>query len=188
MKVLVVLDHPRRNSFCGAIADAFAQGLTQAGHSFEIADLRGEGFDPRMPEADEPDWEDASKVYSPEVLAEQARVARHDAIAFVFPIWWWSVPATTKGWIDRVWNRGWAYGPRKLGLRKGLMIGLGASGPDQFAKRGYDQAMQTQLVTGILNYCGIEDGALELLLETTAPDDQIRTALLERARELGRNF
>lgn len=188
MKVLVVLDHPRRDSFCGAICDAFVDGLTQAGHTAEVADLRTEGFDPRMPVADEPDWNDAAKVYSPEVLAEQARVIRNDAIAFVFPIWWWSVPATTKGWIDRVWNRGWAYGPRKLPLRKGLMIGMGASGPEQFAKRGYDQSMQTQLVTGILNYCGIEDGALELLLEATSLDDAAREALLARALDLGRDF
>ena len=118
MNILVVFDHPRRDSFCGAVLDSFTAGLVRAGHRPEIADLRTEGFDPRLPVDDEPDWDDGDKVYSAAVLAEQARISRNDAIAFVFPVWWWSFPATTKGWIDRVWNNGWAYGGRKLALRR----------------------------------------------------------------------
>ena len=59
-----------------------------------------------------------------DVRDHQARVDAADVLTLIFPIYWWSFPAILKGWIDRVWNRGWAYGPRKLGLRKGLMIGL----------------------------------------------------------------
>jgi putative NADPH-quinone reductase len=51
VKVLVVFDHPRRHSFCGAVLDEFIAGLAEAGHEVEIADLHAEGFDPRMPEA-----------------------------------------------------------------------------------------------------------------------------------------
>ena len=48
-------------------------------HNAEVADLRAEGFDPRLPPADEPDWNDADKVYSAAVLAEQARMTRRRA-------------------------------------------------------------------------------------------------------------
>lgn len=51
MKVLVVFDHPRRESFCGAVADSLVEGLKAAGHVAEFADLRAEGFDPRLPVA-----------------------------------------------------------------------------------------------------------------------------------------
>jgi hypothetical protein len=44
-------------------------------------------------------------------------------MVFVFPVWWWSMPAMLKGWIDRVWNNGWAYGARKLPHRRALLIG-----------------------------------------------------------------
>jgi len=127
LKILVVFDHPRRDSFCGAVLDAFAAGLAVAGHQPEIADLYREGFDPRMPHADEPDWDDPAKRYSDAVLAEQARMTRNEALAFVFPVWWWSVPAMTKGWIDRVWNNGWAYGAAKLPHAGALLIGTGSS-------------------------------------------------------------
>lgn len=187
MKVLIVFDHLRRDSFCGAVLDAFAAGLHQAGHAFEVADLRAEGFDPRLGPEDEPDWSDADKVYSRQVLAEQARVSRNDAVAFVFPVWWWSAPATTMGWIDRVWNRGWAYGPRKLALKKARMLALCASDAEDYAKRGYDTAMRTQLVNGVLEYCGIPDAGIEFL-HGSLGDDATRDRLLEAARRIGTEF
>ena len=187
MNVLVVFDHPRRNSFCGAVLDQFAHGLGDAGHQVEIADLRGENFDPRLTLADEPDWNDSDKVYSDAVRAEQARIARNDALAFIFPVWWWSFPATTKGWIDRVWNYGWAYSTRKLQHKKGLLIGINAGDEAGYQKRGYDSAMRTQLLTGIVNYCGIEDAALELFFDALG-STETRDSLLARARALGAAF
>lgn len=184
MKILIVFDHPRRASFCGAVLDHLLEGLAMAGHGAEVADLRAEGFDPRLPVADEPDWNDADKVYSAEVLREQARIARADALAFVFPVWWWSFTATTKGWIDRVWNNGWAYGARKLPHGKALLIGAASSGEAGYAKRGYDTAMRTQLLTGIVHYCGIPEAHLELLYDVEA-GPEARAAHLARARHLG---
>lgn len=187
MKVLVVFDHPRRQSFCGAVLDRFVGGLEAAGHKAEIADLRAEEFDPRLPVADEPDWDDSGKVYSADVLREQQRIARNDALAFVFPVWWWSFPATTKGWIDRVWNNGWAYGDRKLPHRKALLIGTASSDEAGYQKRGYDSAMRTQLLTGIMHYCGIEDAALHLLYDVMESPER-RAAYLATAESLGERF
>ena len=187
MKVLVVFDHPRRDSFCGALLDALLDGLASAGHRSELADLRAENFDPRLPIADEPDWGDSDKVYSPEVLAEQERISRNDALAFVFPVWWWSFPATTKGWIDRVWNKGWAYGDRKLRHRKALLIGACAGDEQSFAKRGYDTAIRTQLLTGVIDYCGIKEGEMVLLYDVLGLAET-RNAGLARVSELGRTY
>ncbi len=187
MNVLVVFDHPRRKSLSGAVLDQFVQGLHEAGHVPEIADLHAETFNPRMPTEDEPDLVGSANTFTEAVLREQARVERNDAIAFIFPVWWWSIPATTKGWIDRVWNEDWAYGAKKLHLERALMIGLAATGTASFKKRGYTSAMETQLVVGIMNFCGIENARLELLHDTLESDD-IRRALLEEAKILGRTY
>ena len=186
MKVLVVFDHPRRDSFCGSVADSLMAGLRSAGHVPELADLRAEGFDPRLPVADEPDWDDGDKVYSAEVLAEQARIARSDAIAFVFPVWWWSFPAT-KGWIDRVWNNGWAYGDRQLTLQSALLIGTASGSAESYAKRGYDEAMRVQINVGMMEYCGIARSHLELMYDVME-NAATRDALLDRARQLGASW
>jgi len=187
VNVLVVFSHPRRNSFCGAVMDSFIAGLAKAGHKAEIADLHGEGFDPRMTTADEPDWDNPRKRYTDEVLAEQARISRNEALAFVFPVWWWSIPGMLKGWVDRVWNNGWAYGDVTLPHRKALLIGTCSGSAATFAKRAYAPAMQAQLVVGVMNYCGIEAAEMELLYDVM-DTPEIRAGHLARARKLGETF
>src|SRR5262245_26367128 len=187
MNILVVFDHPRRDSYCGALLDSLLDGLRTDGHRAEIADLRAENFDPRLPVADEPDWSDPDKIYSPEVISEQQRILRNDALAFIFPVWWWSFPATTKGWIDRVWNNGWAYGDRKLPHRRALLIGACGGDEKAFTKRGYDNAIRVQLLTGIIDYCGIAEGRLELIYDLLERAD-MRAEGIKRARDLGRTY
>jgi NAD(P)H dehydrogenase (quinone) len=187
MNVLIVFDHPRRDSFCGAVLDQLIDGLGAAGHEAEVADLRAEGFDPRLAAADEPDWSDAHKIYSDVVLAEQARMLRNDALAFVFPVWWWSLPATSKGWIERVWNNGWAYGARKLPHRKALLLGTAGGSAEHYARRGLDHAMRTQLLTGIMAYCGIPEAELHLLFGALG-DGSVRERHLSMARTFGESY
>ena len=135
MNVLIVLAHPRRDSLAGQVADAVASSLAEAGHRPEIADLYREGFDPVLMPPDEPDWDTEDKVYSEAVTREMARVNRNQAIVLVFPIWWWSFPAMMKGWIDRVWNKDYAYGSKTLDHRRALAIGLSASDAEGYASR-----------------------------------------------------
>jgi NAD(P)H dehydrogenase (quinone) len=187
MKVLTVFSHPRRESLSGAVLDAFVSALREAGHEVEVADLHSERFDPVMIEADEPDWDDSRKRYSDVVLREQARIARNDALAFVFPVWWWSLPAMLKGWIDRVWNNGWAYGDMKLPHRRAILLALAAGGQGSYQKNRYDVAMDAQVVHGIMHYCGIADARLHMLYDTL-DNDATRHALIARARELGKTF
>ena len=163
MKTLLVFVHPRRNSLTGRVADIFAEGLEKNGHEVEWADLIGEGFDPVLRAQDEPDWDNPQKLYSAEVQREMKRIERNQATLMIFPVYWWSVPAALKGWIDRVWNNGWAYGDAIFPQRRVWMIGIAGNNADTFVKRGYDTAMQTQLNTGTLDYCGVEERRLELL-------------------------
>ena len=130
---------------------AFADAATAKGHQIEWADLAAEHFDTSLGPADEPDWGDPRKTYSPAVQAEMARILRNEATVMVFPVWWWSVPALLKGWIDRVWNNGWAYGDAKYPHQKVWMIGVAGGDAASYAKRGYDKAMQVQLQIGILD-------------------------------------
>jgi len=187
VKVLIVFSHPRRQSFCGAVLDSFVGGLEEAGHDREIADLHHEGFDPRMPEADEPDWNDPGKRYSDAVLAEQARIARNEAMVLIFPVWWWSLPAMLKGWIDRVWNNGWAYGARKLPHCRALLIGTASGSAASYKRDRYDEAMQAQLVVGTMNYCGIADASLKLYFDITDSAES-RADCLASVRTLGAGF
>lgn len=187
MKVLLVVAHPRPSSLTMSAARAFAEGAAANGHLVEWADLAAEGFDPVLREVDEPDWSNPGKVYSEVVRREMERIERNDATVIVFPVWWWSMPALLKGWIDRVWNNGWAYGGRSYPHARAWMIGIAGNGEADYAKRGYDAAMRTTLDVGTLGYCGIADRRLELLYGSMEGEESI-ARILDRARELGKSF
>ncbi|MFE9748008.1 NAD(P)H oxidoreductase [Saccharothrix saharensis] len=179
MKSLVVVAHPRADSLTSQVASGLVGHLTAHGVEVDLLDLHGEGFDPRMTIEDEPDWADRDKVYSASVRAHMARIEAADLLLVVFPVWWFGPPAILKGWVDRVWNYGFAYGrgrPRLAGKRM-RWIGLAGETRETFAERGMDDVLDRQLRVGVSHYCGITDAALTLLYGTLAGDDHVRGLL-----------
>lgn len=179
MKTLLVVAHPRSDSLTANAASLFAAGIKASGHEVELADLVAEGFDPVLRGDDEPNWSDADKQYSPAVRDEMRRIARNDATVMIFPIWWWSMPAVLKGWVDRVWNHGWAYGGKTFPNRRAWMIGIAGNDAESFRKRGYDRAIEIQLKTGILDYCGVADMRFDVLYGALEGDDAVAKILAD---------
>jgi len=188
MKVLTVVSHPRVNSFTFSVADKFTQGLLEAGHETEVLDLHRIGFDPVLWEADEPDWSIDRKIYSPEAEREIERMKQFDALAYIFPVWWYSVPAMLKGYIDRVWNSGFAYGSAKLPHKQVLWLALAAESKEGMEKRQFDQMLSHQLNIAIAGYCGIANSKVELLYNTLDSNPEIHESLLRHAYQLGLNY
>lgn len=186
-KILLVVAHPRANSLTHAAAGAFKAAAEERGHSVEVADIVREGFDPVLREDDEPDWANPNKTYSPAVQREMTRIARNAATVLVFPVWWWSMPAVLKGWIDRVWNHGWAYGGGTYPHSKVVAIGIAGSDQANYERSEFDRALRIQVENGLLKYCGVAEPRLELLygaLESPAGAEHV----LAEARRLGETF
>ncbi|SDJ83730.1 NAD(P)H oxidoreductase [Sediminibacillus albus] len=188
MKVLTIVTHPRTDSLTFTAAQRFTEGLEAAGHTTETVDLYRIGFQPVLGEADEPDWSADSQHFSPEVEAEIERVKQYDGLAFVFPLWWWSMPAMLKGYIDRVWNYGFAYGPGRLEHERVLWLSLAGAPIERFEKRKYDQMMSHYFNIGLADYCGIKHSSFELFYKTIHPDRGHIEQLLNDAFDLGLNY
>ncbi|MEC4568754.1 NAD(P)H oxidoreductase [Paenibacillus sp. CMAA1739] len=188
MKVLSVVSHPRKDSLTFKVAGRFVQGLADAGHDYEILDLHGIGFDPVLKGVDEPDWSVAEQTFSPEVEMEIKRMKEHDALAFIFPLWWWHLPAMLKGYIDRVLNNGFAYGSNKLHHQHILWIGLAGVSQEQLKKRNYDEMITHLLNVGIADYCGVSNSKVEFLDETLGSNSDHYEMLLDQAYRLGLNY
>ncbi len=162
---LLVVAHPRTDSLTAEVADRVHRRLRAEGSTVDLLDLYAEGFDARLTPVDEPDWENRDKTYSGEVHAHMRRMEAADDLVTVFPVWWFAPPAILKGWIDRVWNYGFAYGrskPRLAGKRM-LWLGLAGGSRDEYAEAGLDTVMDTQLRVGVSEFCGIRDARLRLL-------------------------
>ncbi|MFE3222955.1 NAD(P)H oxidoreductase [Nocardia sp. NPDC059228] len=178
---LVVIAHHRSDSLTAHIARRTVARLESAGYRVDLLDLRAEGFDPRMTEADQPDWGNREKTYSPEVHEHMDRLLAADVVVAVFPVYWASVPAILKGWIDRVWNYGFAYGrskPRLAGKRM-LWLGLGGVAAGDPTVDFMQQALEGQLSMGIAYYCGFSYSAVGLL-----PDAEERRQRLDADGQL----
>ncbi|MFB7589979.1 NAD(P)H oxidoreductase [Streptomyces sp. NPDC056169] len=157
--VLLVLAHPRSDSLTAQVAERQHARLKNEGHTVDVLDLYAEGFDPALRPADEPDWEDREKTYSPEVHAHMDRILAADDILVVFPVWWFGPPAILKGWIDRVWNYGFAYGrsrPRLAGKRL-LWLALMGGTAEEIERLGMEAALDLMLRVGIATFCGLPD-------------------------------
>ncbi|MET1410994.1 NAD(P)H-dependent oxidoreductase [Roseibium sp. HPY-6] len=189
MHVLTVLDHPDPTSFSAAAARKFMDGVASAGHSAELVDLHAEGFDPRWTMADVKADGNASALA--DVGREHARIGRSDAICLVFPLFWWGMPAMTKGWVDRVWSWGWAYDQLddpELSLqrkRPGVLLIPAGARSDEMEERGYLAALETAWIQGTFGYFGFSPRRLELLCGSEGSPER-RAQLLDQSFQAGR--
>lgn len=191
MHVLTVISHPNPASFTHAIAEAFIAGAQEAGHTAEIADLHAEDFDPRWTTPDFDQFEGGASP--PDVLAEQARIDRCDAVCLVFPLYWYGMPAMMKGWADRVWSYGWAYDQivdPNLSMqraRTGVFLVPAGGNPNNWTPYGFTEAMNTLWSQGLMGYFGLSDKRIHLLNGSEGSEAR-RAGLLDRARVSGRTI
>ncbi|MGW2405740.1 NAD(P)H-dependent oxidoreductase [Streptomyces sp. NPDC001739] len=124
-KILVVSAHPEPRSL-NAVLTAFAvEHLRAAGHEVRVSDLYAMKWKATVDADDFPDHAADQRLQvmaaseratlagrlAPDIAAEQEKVRWADAVILQFPLWWFSVPAILKGWIDRVFTSGFGYGP-----------------------------------------------------------------------------
>ncbi len=120
MNVLVLLAHPRRQSFNHAIAEAASRALRAAGHRVIFHDLCEERFPADLPAEEIPD----DGVVPPLIWQHCAELREADGIIAIHPNWWGQPPAILKGWIDRVVRPGVAYRFQETDGGEGIPIGL----------------------------------------------------------------
>jgi NAD(P)H dehydrogenase (quinone) len=122
MRALVVHCHPRAGSFTAAVRDVVLDRLRAAGADVRLTDLYARGFDPGLSAAEHAGYADVPANRAP-VAGDVADLAWCDTLIFVYPTWWYGLPALLKGWLDRVLLPGVAFampdGPGRA-IRPGL--------------------------------------------------------------------
>ena len=173
----IVYTHPEPNSFVAAMRDFTKEALEKHGWQTSMTDLQAINFD-AVASAD--DFSTRSRedylVYpleqrhawqnqtiDPQIAAEVEAVRNADLLVLVFPIFWYSVPAQLKGWIDRVFISGVFYGGTRVydrggmrGKRAMVVASLGGRdymfGPNSI--HGDLKDMLKHLLQGTLGYVG----------------------------------
>ncbi|GHE03076.1 NAD(P)H dehydrogenase [Defluviimonas sp. 20V17] len=122
MRALIVYCHPREDSFTAAVRNTVTARLAAAGAEFRLLDLYARGFDPVMDAAEHGAYLDAPANRAP-VAADVEALLWADTLIFIYPTWWYGLPAMLKGWLDRVLLPDVAFlmpGPGQQGIRPGL--------------------------------------------------------------------
>ncbi|MFD8009257.1 NAD(P)H-dependent oxidoreductase [Streptomyces sp. NPDC058955] len=186
MKTLIVYAHPEPRSLNGSLKDLAVATLEAAGHEVRVTDLYAMKWKAAVdaedygPDASSPlrVAQDSGRAFdsgrlTPDVLAEQEKLLWADTIVFQFPLWWYTMPAILKGWVDRVFTYRFAYGvgehsETKYGERFGegtlagrrALLSVTVGGPEShYAARGINGPIDDLLFPlqhGILYYPGIE--------------------------------
>lgn len=123
MHGLIVLAHPEKNSLNAQLAGAARERFACGGNTVEVLDLYEAGFDPLecgdhygcrangafFSALTEQRHASDTGTLPADVAGAIDQIDRADLVMFQFPLWWWSMPAILKGWIDRVFVWGGVY-------------------------------------------------------------------------------
>ena len=179
MRILIVYAHPEPLSFNAALKNLAVRVLTEAGHEVQVSDLYAMKFDAAGGPADFLELEDptffryqreqiratAANLFVPQLRAEMDKLVWADLVIFQFPLWWFSLPAILKGWVDRVFAMGFSYNIGQS-YEKGIFRGKRAMlsfttggpastyGPD--GKNGNIDELLRHVQYGMLHFIGMD--------------------------------
>lgn len=153
MNTLIVYSHPSKKSYTFQVFERLKSVLSEQNLSFEVSDLYEMNFQCDMSEI-EYEREGFAKIELPiasDVLEEHVKIEKADCIIFLYPVWWSDCPAKLKGWFDRVYSVGYAYGqteslPRMKTLKLGLVICTAGHPNDFLTEIGIAQSMENVML------------------------------------------
>ena len=170
MKTLIVYNHPHEGSFCSAIREAVENGLKTGNHEYKVIDLDKDGFDPVMRSKDLKAFvtagrigEDGLEEVDPLVLRYMKMMRWAEQIVMIFPIWWMTTPAMTKGFIDKVIFPGIVYkmeGGKLISMLSSLKqvtIITTMNTPSEIYHDVFGNPLEGSLIKGTFNQIGIHD-------------------------------
>jgi NAD(P)H dehydrogenase (quinone) len=173
MNTLIVYAHPEPQSFTAALKNCALTTLSSLGHDVIVSDLYAMNFNPVAGPNDMRTTADRSYfhlqveqnlalrdgTFSDDIRREQEKVLWAKVVIFQFPMWWYSVPAIAKGWIDRVLSYGFAYGAGTSLKGRKALLSLTTGGPEhsyQPETRGTVDLLLKHLTDGTFRLCGME--------------------------------
>jgi len=213
MNALIVYAHPEHRSLNGSLHALMVEHLRRAGHHVEVSDLYAMRWKSQL-DADDFPARDTTSRFDPigdsnlaytqgtqteDVAREQAKLLRADVLILQFPLWWFSMPAILKGWVDRVYAYGFAYGvgehsDHRWGERygEGTMVGkramlvVTAGGwESHYGPRGINGPIDDLLFPiqhGVLHYPGFDVMPPVVVYHTSRVDEGRHAAITRELR------
>ncbi len=185
MNCLIIYSHPNPKSFNHAILETLRQALQGQGHEVRVRDLYAMKFDPVLKPKDFDLM--ARQRVARDVQREQDHVRWAETLIFIFPVWWNSLPAIARGYVDRVLSVGFAYSEDAKGLLPGKKVCVIATmnAPQVVCeKAGLFKAMDITIGQSLAGFCGMTLINQKYFNSVASVTDSERAKMLEEVISL----
>jgi len=184
--ILVINAHPSSDSLSGSLAKAYAASAKAAGHTVDLAHLSDLTFDPILHKGYK-----SIQTLEPDLLQMQKRITAAQHVVFVFPVWWGSVPALFKGFLDRTLLPGYAFKYRtdspmwdKLLAGRTARIIVTSDGPIWWNRFIFKDSTIHMMKKAVLEFCGFKVSVTRMGSVKTAKPEQIQK-FINKIADLG---
>jgi NAD(P)H dehydrogenase (quinone) len=166
--------------------------LQKENHHVEVSDLYEMNFQTDMTEQ-EYEREGFARIDLPvsdDVMTEQGKIEQADCIIFLYPVWWSDCPAKLKGWFDRVYSVGYAYGYDANGqkiqkmkkIKSGIVICTAGHSNEFLEETGMAESMRKVMLNDRL---GVRFEKKEMIiLGGTLDIEKVRRLHIDRIEKL----
>lgn len=187
-RVVIIVGHTRRDTYCEALGEAYRDGAASAGHEVSFFATARMAFDPVLtggyvePQRLEPDLE-----------AARAAIHGADHIVIVFPLWLGTLPAILKGFLERVLQpdlleqlRAGRFTRPLKGKTARVVVTMAT--PGLVYRWWYRAHALKTMKRNILGFLGVAPVRTTVLGSVDGAGPEKRRAWLDAAREMGRRL
>jgi len=189
-KILIINGHPKKDSFSSALAKNYKKGAIESGAEVKeiiVTNLPLENY----LRYDHFSGKDVGK----EISDSREKIAWADHIVFVHPVWWGSMPAILKCFIDMVFSSGFAFKykegsgmPEKLLKGRTARIITTMDTPYFIYSYFFGSPSINQLKSRTLEFCGISPVKVSHFGPVQSSNELQRKIFLEKVYQQGKNL
>jgi NAD(P)H dehydrogenase (quinone) len=161
MKNLIIYAHPNEKSYNASILTHIEKELERRKETVDVIDLYKEKFNPVMDENELALYSTGGFI-DPKVGEYRQKIEAADHLIFIFPVWWYDLPAILKGFMDKVLLKNWAYEYSKAGLPVGKLTFIKKTtvittmkSPGWYYWLLYRNSIRYHFIQGTLKFCGM---------------------------------
>ncbi|HOH46223.1 MAG TPA: NAD(P)H-dependent oxidoreductase [Candidatus Cloacimonadota bacterium] len=189
MKILLIQAHPRLDSYCHSLAEAYYRGAKTAGHDVRVVELPRLNFEQYLMSGQKDKIE-----LTEELLDVQRLFLWADLLVFAYPTWWTAPPALLKLFLEIILAPSFAYKYHKSkgliprwdkllrGKKARLIVTMDA--PPLYYKL-FIRDPGYKMMNASLRFCGVKPVQRTYFGSVKLSSGKVKRRWLEKAENLG---
>jgi len=187
-KILIINGHPDKESYNYALSEAYKIGATSSGADIKVINIIDLKFNPNLQFG----YRKRTEL-EPDLIKSQEDLKWADHIVWIYPVWWGSVPAIMKGFLDRVLLPGFAFKKRegsvwwdKYFTGKSARIICTLDQPPWYYRLMYRSPSHNAMKKLTMNFIGVKSVKITTIGLIRLSKDRFRKKWLAKIEKLGR--